>query len=528
MKTNLRRLRAAIYPAVRGRTLGAGVVLLLMAGCPDIPGGLDADFSADELSGYVPLTVEFTDQSRPGETPITAWEWDFGDGATGPENVLQNPVHTYGTAGSYTVSLTVTDEDGDTDYTQRVNYITVNTQDRPTAAFEASPVSGMAPLTVEFEDLSTPGSGDILLWGWDFGDDSTSEQSGDVTHTYTLPGVYTVTLAVHSEDDLYDQERKLDLIEVSEEPIDMVTVPAGWFRMGADDADLNAEEDELPPHFVLLDAYEIGLVEVTNAEYVDVLNWARDQEYLGNRDGDVTFGEDGPVLLAVSAESCNIAFGNDGFTPKERDGQSMADHPVAQVTWKGAAAYCNWLSERFALEPCYDEDWQLIDPVPGGYRLPTEAEWECAAGWDSTREDIALPNWVDSGYLWGYPTTDDALTTVGANFDQTNPLALTENPLTTTVGYYTESVSPVGCFDMAGNVWEWCYDRYAESYSAQNETNPTGPDWSELNPDHVLRGGGWASSTVACRTTNRREADVVSSMFVGFRVARNVPENGQE
>lgn len=113
-------------------TIGVGVVLLLMAGCPDWPGwpfGPDADFSAVPLSGYVPLTVEFTDESSPGETPIIAWEWDFGDGTTGPENTQEHPVHTYGTAGAYTVLLTVTDEGGYSDDTQRANYITVNTQD---------------------------------------------------------------------------------------------------------------------------------------------------------------------------------------------------------------------------------------------------------------------------------------------------------------------------------------------------------------------------------------------------------------
>ena len=105
-----------------------------------------ADFEADHTSGYAPLTVQFTDQSTEGSSFITSWLWDFGDGGGG---TLQNPTHTYDTAGTYTVTLTVTTYVGSHSETKS-QYITVNPPVSPTAAFVAEPTSGMAPLTVQF------------------------------------------------------------------------------------------------------------------------------------------------------------------------------------------------------------------------------------------------------------------------------------------------------------------------------------------------------------------------------------------
>ncbi len=142
-----------------------------------------ADFTADITSGEAPLTVYFTDQS---ENDPTTWQWDFGDDGTSTQ---QNPSHTYNTDGSYTVTLTATNEFG-SDVETKTNYIVVSPGDIPIAEFTATPTTGNAPLTVSFTDQS---ENDPTCWQWGFGDGSTSTQQNP-SHTYNTDGSYTVTL----------------------------------------------------------------------------------------------------------------------------------------------------------------------------------------------------------------------------------------------------------------------------------------------------------------------------------------------
>jgi len=141
-----------------------------------------AAFTAAPLSGAAPLTVSFTDQST-GQP--SSWQWDFGDGVA---STAQNPSHTYANVGSYTVSLTVANSGGENTVT-RVNYINA-TVPPPAAAFSGSPVSGTAPLTVNFADEST---GQPTSWLWEFGDGGTSTLQHP-SHVYTGAGTYSVSL----------------------------------------------------------------------------------------------------------------------------------------------------------------------------------------------------------------------------------------------------------------------------------------------------------------------------------------------
>jgi PKD repeat protein len=147
----------------------------------------DANFTAAITAGESPLTVVFSDTSVPGTRPITAWLWDFGDGTTSD---IQNPTRIYTDVRPYTVKLTVTTEEG-TDTETRIDYVRV--QERPVADFSADTTAGAAPLTVQFRDASTSGTETITSRTWDFGDGSTSAAE-DPLHTYTTPGIYTVTL----------------------------------------------------------------------------------------------------------------------------------------------------------------------------------------------------------------------------------------------------------------------------------------------------------------------------------------------
>jgi len=145
------------------------------------PVPLAAAFTASPTSGLAPLAVTFTDASTGG--PI-AWLWNFGDGGT---STGQNPVHTYNSAGTYTVTLTASNADGE-DTETKTNLITVLTQ--PMAAFAANITEGDAPLAVRFTDQST---GNVTAWAWDFGDGSTSTEQNPI-HTYESTGNYSVTL----------------------------------------------------------------------------------------------------------------------------------------------------------------------------------------------------------------------------------------------------------------------------------------------------------------------------------------------
>lgn len=158
-------------------------------------------FTATPTAGLAPLTVTFTDTSA--GTP-TAWAWTFGDSGTSTD---QNPQHTYTAPGTYSVTLTATNEYG-SDYELKTDYITV--YGPITAQLTTNITGGTAPLTVQFTDTSTGGP---TSWSWTFGDGNTSTDQNP-THTYTTAGTHTVALtASHPYDS--DTETKTSYITVA-------------------------------------------------------------------------------------------------------------------------------------------------------------------------------------------------------------------------------------------------------------------------------------------------------------------------
>lgn len=155
--------------------------------------GAVPDFSASQTRGPRPLPVVFRDRSVPGTSPIITWNWDFGDGNISEE---QSPGHIYTQSGLFTVTLTIMTQAGEELTKTRENYIEVTAP--PVASFTAEPVTGYAPLEVEFLDTSDLGRGANVSWFWDFGDGATSTQQHP-THTYTKSGIYTVSLRVTTE-----------------------------------------------------------------------------------------------------------------------------------------------------------------------------------------------------------------------------------------------------------------------------------------------------------------------------------------
>jgi PKD repeat protein/photosystem II stability/assembly factor-like uncharacterized protein len=171
-----------------------------------------AAFGAAPTSGVVPLTVNFTNASTGA---ITSRSWSFGDGATSSE---QSPSHTYNSPGSYSVGLTVTGPGG-TNAETKTDYITV-TAVAPVASFSAVPTSGAAPLLVNFTDAS---AGAITSRSWSFGDGVTSTDPSP-SHTYNIPGVYSVALTVAGPGGV-DSQTKTNHIVVSK-PLPTVTIKA--------------------------------------------------------------------------------------------------------------------------------------------------------------------------------------------------------------------------------------------------------------------------------------------------------------
>ncbi|MDP3563890.1 MAG: PKD domain-containing protein, partial [Methanoregula sp.] len=148
-----------------------------------------ARFTGTPLSGKIPLTVAFNDTSAGSPT---SWIWALGDGTNSTE---QNPVHTYSSAGNFTVSLAAANPDGSNTMT-KTGYIAVLPMAPPVAAFTANTTAGNTPLAVAFTDAST---GSPAIWSWTFGDGSTSADQNPV-HVYTTPGQFTVSLQVTNPD----------------------------------------------------------------------------------------------------------------------------------------------------------------------------------------------------------------------------------------------------------------------------------------------------------------------------------------
>lgn len=260
--------------------------------------------------------------------------------------------------------------------------------------------------------------------------------------------------------------------------IETVFVEGGTFTMGT------AREipDELPVRQVTLKSFYIGKHEVTQEQW-------------------------------------EIVMGSTHPNPSSnKPATNWKNLPVDQVSWYDAIEFCNTLSHIEGLSPYYtidknnndpnntsndpnDPKWLITpDTTKNGYRLPTEAEWEYAAGWNGTSPRFIYASTNDTNragdYAWYGDNSEDKTHLVG-----------------------TMSANTLGHFDMSGNVFELCWDWYAETYTGLSNDNPTGISKGYLR---VIRGGSFLSDLNYCRVACRGVASPSNrKKGIGFRVVHN-------
>lgn len=310
-------------------------------------------------------------------------------------------------------------------------------------------------------------------------------------------------------------------------PEGMVYIPSGSFTMGGKSE--QADPDEFPRHDVTVSPFYMDATEVTNAQFKVFVD-ATDYTTVAERDvdweeiksqlppetprppdsvlraGSLVFQPtEGPVNLRDYSQWWNWTIGADWQHPEgpESSYKDRLNHPVVHISWEDAVAYSEW----------------------AGKRLPTEAEWEWAS----------MGGLDDVKYPWGNDPVEQAFNK--ANFWQGSfPYEnLEKDGFLGSSPVKSFASNGYGLYDMAGNVWEWCQDKYhVEAYEQNAQqtkiTNPKGPRESydpqePYTPKNVIRGGSFLCNDSYCsgyRVARRMKSSKDSGFnHTGFRCVKD-------
>ncbi|HEV8051694.1 MAG TPA: SUMF1/EgtB/PvdO family nonheme iron enzyme [Parachlamydiaceae bacterium] len=295
--------------------------------------------------------------------------------------------------------------------------------------------------------------------------------------------------------------------------ISIIDIPEGRAIIG----DGSSEEliNELPGKIVTLNAFSIGAYEITNAEFSAWLNIAIKSgtiAYIKEADkrGQVVNLRGQLLFKCFEADSFSqiSAQLHSTDTPAFMPLAGKDSYPLVNVTWYGALEYCK----------------------DNHFRLPTEAEWEKAAGMQPESQGKGLKK-----FRFGFGRNE--IDHTWANYKDNNDHIQHFKVLTTPVGYYNGvnslplrmnvnsqqqtnlAKSPYGAFDMSGNVWEWVADWYDDAYHAKmTDTDPKGPS---SGTQKVVKGGCYDSLADGVRVSERMGLPPdYCDAYTGFRIAR--------
>ena len=417
-------------------------------------------------SGTAPASVTVdsgSDITLPSGSGLTKTGYTFGGWNTNGSGTGIN----YNAGSSFTV-------DGNVTLYAKWNIISSPITQTYTVTFNSNgATSGTVPTSVTVNsgsNITLPSGSGLTKDGYVFGGWNTNS-SGTGTN-YNASSSFTVNGNVT----LYAKWNTGSSASVS---IEMVQIPGGSFQMGSN----SGNSYEKPVHTVTLSSFYMGKYEVTQEQWTAVM---------GNNPSN--------------------------FKSSPASGEVQNKRPVERVSWYNALVFCNKLSMREGLNPAYKisgnidpaswgtvpngrhPTWDAVEIVAGsnGYRLPTEAQWEYAArGGNGSPGNYTYSGSDTVGDVAWYSSNSDSKThEVGK-----------------------KSPNSLGLYDMSGNVYEWCWDWFSESYYSSSPANDPGGAGS--GSSRVLRGGGWDNSAVGTRSAYRYGNYPYNwGDAVGFRLVR--------
>jgi len=277
----------------------------------------------------------------------------------------------------------------------------------------------------------------------------------------------------------------------------LILIPAGQFSMGSPPGEWGRGRDEEPQRQVTITRpFLLSSTETTNGQFLAFFDAVKYE----------------PVAAAEADFQFLTTLRGAGRAKYDKMPFNKPEYPVTWVSWFAACRFCNWLSEKEGRTPVYAFDKpaapgqpppvRLVAPWEGGYRLPTEAEWEYAAR-------------AGTATAFSFGPDDRKFSEYGFSMLQ-EPYA----GAMATAPAVSRKPNPWGLYQMHGNVHEWVWDVYAPRYDTSRVTDPLGPDVGELR---VTRGGTQRMPANYGRSAARLMDDpCVTRYGLGFRVARNL------